>query len=74
MTVRADGNIEIHTGITIEDNQSRIKVDIDNGTIITTIDADGQKVTGSTDQIMVDSTLDANQESAIQRDPIIEKL
>lgn len=74
MIVRSDGNIEINTGVTIEDNQSRIRVDIDNGTIITTLDVNGQKVTGSTGQIMVDTALDVIQQTEIEEDTTIGKI
>jgi hypothetical protein len=48
MVVRADGDIEVNTGITIADVSNRIMIEIAMGTIINTVDADGKEVEGST--------------------------
>ena len=69
-----DGDIYINTGLIIEDSEKRITIEIKKGTVIDTVDASGRPMESTLDQIIVDSTLDANQESTIQRDLTIEKL
>ena len=69
-----DGDIYINTGLIIEDIEKRITIEIEKGTVVDTVDASGRPMESTPDQIIVDSTLDANQESTIQRDLTIEKL
>lgn len=69
-----DGDIYVNTGLIVEDIEKRVTIEIEKGTVIATVDATGRPIESTPDQIMVDSTLDASQESTIQRDPTIEKL
>ena len=74
MIVRADGDIQVNTGIILEDVSKRIMIEIASGTTINTVDVDGREVDGNTGQIMIDSALDQTQRADIESDDIIAKL
>jgi hypothetical protein len=48
MIVKIDGDIQVNTGIILEDANKRITIEIESGTTINTVDADGQEIDGST--------------------------
>ena len=68
MVVKLDGDIQVNTGIVLEDVDKRITIEIESGTTINTLDADGQEIDGSTGQVMVDTSLDQSQLSDIETD------
>ncbi len=74
MVLKADGDIEVNTGIVLEDISQRVTMEISNGTIINTVDAYGQEVEGSTGQVILDSNLDEAQRTEIEIDTTIQKL
>lgn len=57
----------------MEDSQGRVKIDIEDGTIITTLDTTGQEIVGDTNQIVVDTTLDSTLQTEIEMDTVIEQ-
>jgi hypothetical protein len=71
MVLKIDGDIEVNTGIVLEDANKRITIEIESGTTINTVDADGKDIEGSTGQVMVDTSLDQSQRSDIETDTVI---
>jgi hypothetical protein len=74
MVVKIDGDIQVNTGIILEDANNRVTIQIERGTTINTVDADGQEIDGITGQVMVDTSLDQSQRSDIETDTVIAKL
>lgn len=71
MVVKIDGDIQVNTGIILEDTNRRVTIEIESGTTINTVDADGQEIYGNTAQVMVDSSLDQTALSDIETDIVI---
>ena len=71
MVVKIDGDIQVNTGIILEDANKRIMIEIESGTTINTVDVDGKDIEGSTGQVMIETTLDQSQRSDIETDTVI---
>ena len=74
MTLIKDGDIQVNTGIILEDANKRITIEIASGTTINTVDVDGREIDGNTGQVMIDSALDQTQRADIESDETIAKL